>query len=199
MGQKSLNFQDFMREAEDKDSGFFEVANNKIIQYTAPGETNLEIEQDTALHDSCGGIIWETSFILATYLEQHLKSRTKRPLHKIKVVELGAGVDPSRKQAPLDLRGREGWIRGREGWIRGREGRIRCREGWIQGRRVRAAGASSGVAVGGRGFTIGGVDPQSEGEDSRSRGVESRAQSVNGFAVGLLTLVVGRCKCSRRV
>jgi hypothetical protein len=61
------------------------------VQYAVVGGRHLEIEQDTSLHDCCGGIIWETSFVLAAYLERHLEARVGLPLRKVKVVELGAG------------------------------------------------------------------------------------------------------------
>ena len=38
---------------------------------------DLVVEQDQSLHDSCGGIVWESSFCLAEYLRRCVKRRCK--------------------------------------------------------------------------------------------------------------------------
>ena len=44
--------------------GFFNLANADVVRY-AVGRDELVVEQDQSLHDSCGGIVWESAFCLA--------------------------------------------------------------------------------------------------------------------------------------
>ncbi|KAK3282319.1 hypothetical protein CYMTET_9944 [Cymbomonas tetramitiformis] len=83
-------FESFLEEAIDRDEAFFELANAKAVRFSVGGK-HIDVTQDTALHDCCGGIIWETSFCLSRYLQKHLRKQVSRQLADFKVVELGAG------------------------------------------------------------------------------------------------------------
>ena len=86
-----MEFDAFMRASESHDEAFFELANAPVVRYEVAGK-KLDISQDVSLHDSCGGIIWETSFALSQYLQRNLQQRAQgRTLSELKVVELGAG------------------------------------------------------------------------------------------------------------
>ena len=99
--------------------GFFDLANAALVRYTVKeckqsengkgdgasgggggsgGAVELLVEQDQSLHNSCGGIVWESAFCLAEYLRRHIKRRCKRPpvsnaagLKGCRVLEVGAG------------------------------------------------------------------------------------------------------------
>ena len=109
--------------------GFFDLANARCVRYTVAvgerearegrgggegdGETNeasgssradaseveLVVEQDQSLHDSCGGIVWESAYALEQYMRLNIGRicasppvKRKRGLSRCKVLELGAGA-----------------------------------------------------------------------------------------------------------
>ena len=102
--------------------GFFDLANAKCVRYTvARGELEalgggggdvgvsgdgekatsyeLVVEQDQGLHDSCGGIVWESAYALEQYMRRNLRRicesppvKRKRGVSRCKVLELGAGA-----------------------------------------------------------------------------------------------------------
>ena len=55
-----LEFNEFMRAAKNRDEAYFDVANAASVRYTVSKDVQLELKQNTQLHDCCGGIIWET-------------------------------------------------------------------------------------------------------------------------------------------
>ena len=67
--------------------GFFNLANADVVRY-AVGRDELVVEQDQSLHDSCGGIVWESAFCLAQLLQRDGGKRVRGK----RVVELGAGA-----------------------------------------------------------------------------------------------------------
>ena len=57
------------------------------------------VEQDQSLHDSCGGIVWESAYALEQYMRLNIGRicasppvKRKRGLSRCKVLELGAGA-----------------------------------------------------------------------------------------------------------
>ena len=105
--------------------GFFDLANAKCVRYTvARGELEalgggggdvgmsgdgekaastsyeLVVEQDQGLHDSCGGIVWESAYALEQYMRRNLRRICESPpvkrkrggVSSCKVLELGAGA-----------------------------------------------------------------------------------------------------------
>ena len=50
--------------------GFFDLANADMVRYAVGGDDELVVEQDQSLHDSCGGIVWESAFCLAQLLQR---------------------------------------------------------------------------------------------------------------------------------
>ena len=67
--------------------GFFDLANADVVRY-AVGRDELVVEQDQSLHDSCGGIVWESAFCLAQLLQRDGGKRVRGK----RVIELGAGA-----------------------------------------------------------------------------------------------------------
>ena len=84
--------------------GFFDLANAKCVRYTvARGELEalgagggdvgmsgdgekaastsyeLVVEQDQGLHDSCGGIVWESAYALEQYMRRNLRRICESP------------------------------------------------------------------------------------------------------------------------
>ena len=62
------------------------------------GGVELIVEQDQSLHNSCGGIVWESAFCLAGYLRRCVRRRCTEPpisrtggLDACSVLEVGAG------------------------------------------------------------------------------------------------------------
>ena len=68
--------------------GFFDLANADVVRYAVGGDDELVVEQDQSLHDSCGGIVWESAFCLAQLLQRDGGKRVRGK----RVVELGAGA-----------------------------------------------------------------------------------------------------------
>ena len=62
------------------------------------GGVELLVEQDQSLHNSCGGIVWESAFCLAGYLRRCVRRRCEEPpisraggFEACSVLEVGAG------------------------------------------------------------------------------------------------------------
>lgn len=89
----ALVYQQYMRDcAEDGDATerFFELANSDLFRYATTSGAEVEILQDRKTQAHTGGIVWETAFMLATYLEKTgISASTKDP--NPTVLELGAG------------------------------------------------------------------------------------------------------------
>ena len=68
--------------------GFFDLANADVVRYAVGGDDELVVEQDQSLHDSCGGIVWESAFCLAQLLQRDGGKRVRGK----RVIELGAGA-----------------------------------------------------------------------------------------------------------
>ena len=67
---------------------FFDLANESRVVYrcaTSPPKT-ITVQQNKDIEDSTGGIVWETSFLLATYLERRSLCAPRSA-----VLEVGAG------------------------------------------------------------------------------------------------------------
>ncbi|CAK0828992.1 unnamed protein product, partial [Prorocentrum cordatum] len=65
----------------------FELANRPAVRFRVGGG-HVEVRQDRQATEHSGGVVWETAFFLARYLERHvLPARGGRPA----VAELGAG------------------------------------------------------------------------------------------------------------
>jgi predicted nicotinamide N-methyase len=86
-------FQTALREADDATSQFFELANTDTVRYETRTGTVIDIRQDRNNNTHTGGIIWETAFLLAMYLENHVlnTSKAKRTAQPLSVLEVGAG------------------------------------------------------------------------------------------------------------
>ena len=69
----------------DSSEFFFELANSGTVRYRGKAGKTLTVQQDRNIDDCTGGIIWETAYLLATYLE------AQGGLAKRRVLEVGAG------------------------------------------------------------------------------------------------------------
>ena len=86
-------------EDEKVAEGFFDLANAPLVRYdVAPSAVEarasppaLVLEQDQSLHNSCGGIVWESAFCLAQYLRRGGAGAAASRLRGKRVLELGAG------------------------------------------------------------------------------------------------------------
>lgn len=67
---------------------FFDIANEKVIAYRLfDSRTIVRVHQDSNVPDSTGGVVWETSYFLATYFERS----GDMPKSGTNVLEVGAG------------------------------------------------------------------------------------------------------------
>ena len=48
---------------------FFEMANSERVQYKCKNGAIVDVKQARNIQNSTGGIVWETAFMLATFLE----------------------------------------------------------------------------------------------------------------------------------
>lgn len=83
-------YQDRLQSMDDAGEFFFDLANERSVQYRSKSESKhhkslISIKQDPDVEDCTGGIVWETAYLLATFLEH----RGVDPSHK--VLEVGAG------------------------------------------------------------------------------------------------------------
>lgn len=62
-------FQDALQRGEDSTSQFFELANSDVVRYKTKDGAVIDIVQDRNAQTHTGGIVWETAFLLASYLE----------------------------------------------------------------------------------------------------------------------------------
>jgi predicted nicotinamide N-methyase len=82
-------FQDVSRGGHDAAEVFFNLANeNRVAYRTATGQL-VTVRQDADIRNSTGGIVWETAYLLATFLEG--RPETDLPAPGSAVLELGAG------------------------------------------------------------------------------------------------------------
>mmetsp|Transcript_102596 Transcript_102596/g.235385 ORF Transcript_102596/g.235385 Transcript_102596/m.235385 type:complete len:308 (+) Transcript_102596:25-948(+) len=84
----AASFEELTRRRPEE--GFFELANRKVVRCTF-GAATIEVEQDTKLHDSCGGIVWETAYCLGKYAHRELAAATGAPPRTLRCLEVGAG------------------------------------------------------------------------------------------------------------
>lgn len=64
----------------------FELANKPAVRLLVGGSA-VEVVQDHSTTEHSGGVVWETAFFLARYLEQHVLPGQEG----LKIIELGAG------------------------------------------------------------------------------------------------------------
>ena len=82
-------FQEVNRGSRDAAEVFFDLANDHRVAYrTATGQL-VTVRQDPDVQDSTGGIVWETAYLLATFLEG--RPANGLPPAQSSVLELGAG------------------------------------------------------------------------------------------------------------
>ena len=75
-------------------TGFFDLANADVVRYSVvraaedDNELELTVAQDQRQHDSCGGIVWESAFCLAEFIQRNGGGSVRGK----NVLELGAGA-----------------------------------------------------------------------------------------------------------
>ncbi len=62
-------YEPMIASAGDAATTFFEMANSNTIEYRCSGGSLLSIKQDRNIKNCTGGIVWETAFLLGTFLE----------------------------------------------------------------------------------------------------------------------------------
>jgi len=104
--RKDYHYDDDDDENDDQDDGaalasdaFFELANSPLVGYRVSSEKRIVVRQNSSIQRHTGGIVWETSYLLASYMLDRFGSTTtspsptcvstSRPLGK--VLEIGAG------------------------------------------------------------------------------------------------------------
>jgi len=82
-------YQDLVENSDDINAGevFFELANEKLVGYRTKSGHLVEVAQTPNIKDSTGGIVWETSFFLSTFIEESALAS----LPGKSVLEVGAG------------------------------------------------------------------------------------------------------------
>eukprot|EP00697_Spironema_sp_BW2_P008308 gnl/Spiro4/22876_TR11287_c3_g4_i1.p1 gnl/Spiro4/22876_TR11287_c3_g4~~gnl/Spiro4/22876_TR11287_c3_g4_i1.p1 ORF type:complete len:277 (+),score=24.79 gnl/Spiro4/22876_TR11287_c3_g4_i1:57-833(+) len=87
-------------DVNDWDTAFFDLANVPSVSFRSKSGQTLEISQDSKHAESSGGVIWETSFLLASLFESKpdLLSRVRphstevsQACRPLSVLEVGAG------------------------------------------------------------------------------------------------------------
>jgi len=92
MMTSTINFNEYIRNSDDRDTAFFELANAKTVRFTLGAKRHIDIVQNPSLHDCCGGVIWETAFCLSQYLLKNLQHKFEsRSMDSLNILELGAG------------------------------------------------------------------------------------------------------------
>jgi hypothetical protein len=66
---KMVLYEPMIAAAGDAATTFFEMANSNTIEYRCSGGSLLTIKQDRHIKNCTGGIVWETAFLLGTFLE----------------------------------------------------------------------------------------------------------------------------------
>jgi predicted nicotinamide N-methyase len=80
-------YQDLINDATKMPEDiFFELANAKTVSYRTKRNKIVSVTQNSTIDNSTGGIVWETSYLLATYIEKKI-SLDSHP----NVLEVGAG------------------------------------------------------------------------------------------------------------
>merc|ERR1712086_924842 len=74
-------------QSTDAATKFFELANAKEVTFELVPRRPVKVHQDTEIAGT-GGIVWETSYLLALLLQHGLKQGDKPPC---RVLEIGAG------------------------------------------------------------------------------------------------------------
>mmetsp|Transcript_13249 Transcript_13249/g.28756 ORF Transcript_13249/g.28756 Transcript_13249/m.28756 type:complete len:345 (+) Transcript_13249:1679-2713(+) len=108
--RKDYHYDDDDDENDDQDDGaalasdaFFELANSPLVGYRISPEKRIVVRQNSSIQRHTGGIVWETSYLLASYMLDRFgmqqrpspsspsptSTRTSRPLGK--ALEIGAG------------------------------------------------------------------------------------------------------------
>lgn len=96
MGSNEPVFQDVMSDDVAADSDvvcerLFDMANAPAVRYRC-GNAVVRIQQNNQIEDCTGGIVWETAFVLASFLERALCSSAERKsCDTASVLEVGAG------------------------------------------------------------------------------------------------------------
>lgn len=72
-------FQEAMRDCDDPATQLFELANAETVRYITRTHRQVDIVQDQNAQTHTGGVIWETAFLLATYLEHELANACALP------------------------------------------------------------------------------------------------------------------------
>lgn len=84
----SVIFQDLLsEESADASEIFFEAANEKSVGYRTQTGDVVVVNQNQLVENSTGGVVWETSYFLATFLETSDAHRKAG----MSVLEVGAG------------------------------------------------------------------------------------------------------------
>mmetsp|Transcript_44627 Transcript_44627/g.100769 ORF Transcript_44627/g.100769 Transcript_44627/m.100769 type:complete len:315 (+) Transcript_44627:3-947(+) len=89
MGQGGVIYQDLDNSECSASEVFFDLANEMQIKYRLKDrpDTLVSVSQDPGIENSTGGIVWETAYLLATFLEDKTP-----PIRKgSRVLEVGAG------------------------------------------------------------------------------------------------------------
>jgi len=87
----AMIYQDYLqRWRGDAATALFELANLPKVAYRCRNGVQVQVKQDQDIEDCTGGIVWETAYLLATFLEWEIcqKADTKAPKS---VLEVGAG------------------------------------------------------------------------------------------------------------
>eukprot|EP00929_Paragymnodinium_shiwhaense_P081675 TRINITY_DN42803_c0_g2_i1.p1 TRINITY_DN42803_c0_g2~~TRINITY_DN42803_c0_g2_i1.p1 ORF type:complete len:391 (+),score=63.50 TRINITY_DN42803_c0_g2_i1:122-1174(+) len=85
------DFEAALEEPGDTAEKLFELANKACVGLTVGGH-KIVVQQDNTATEHSGGVVWETSYFLARYLEQHvLQDLALQERQQLRVVEIGAG------------------------------------------------------------------------------------------------------------
>jgi len=87
----AVDFEAALRAPGDTAEKLFELANKPAVRFSIAGGY-VQVAQDRSTTEHSGGVVWETAFFLARYLEQHvLPERRPNGDRRLRVVELGSG------------------------------------------------------------------------------------------------------------
>jgi predicted nicotinamide N-methyase len=91
----AADFEAALAAPGDTAEKLFELANKPMVRFTVGGH-RVEVSQDRKATEHSGGVVWETAFFLARYIERHLlqELRAQRSPDcgtRLRVVELGSG------------------------------------------------------------------------------------------------------------
>lgn len=76
---------------DDLQTRLFELANAPAVTYRCQGGQRITVRQDREAQVHTGGIVWETAFLLALFLEQQQRAATPSSVRARHVLEVGAG------------------------------------------------------------------------------------------------------------